>query len=37
MYIYIYVYTQYVKIVNCMTIRQEINLARILTISDNFK
>ena len=37
MYIYIYIYTQYIKIVNFLTISQEINLARILTISQNFK
>ena len=29
--------TQYIIIVNCLTISQEINLARILTISQIFK
>ena len=41
MYIYIYIhiclYTRYIKIVKCMTSSQEINIARILTISHNFK
>ena len=34
---YMYIHTQYIKIVNCLTISQEINLARILTISQNFE
>ena len=33
----IFIHTQYIKILNCLTISQEINLARILTISQNCK
>ena len=36
-YVYMYICTQYIKINKCLTISQEINLARILTISHNFK
>ena len=35
--VHVSISTQYIKIVNVMTISQEINLARILTINHNFK
>ena len=35
--IYNYISTQYIKIVKLLTISQEINLARILTITHNFR
>ena len=34
---HVHICTQYIKIVNFLTISQEINLARILTICQNFK